>query len=424
MSTPVWNIETNSDLTAESGSAAGHTTFPPETAAARLTDRAGASYPVLPSMATPTWYLDTTGTATPGGKIGPRHIQLFWHSNTGAIPAGSLMPPLTPTASADPNNKGSKGLDSIGISGHNIYINGGTNPSYTTHGPQTTVGLTGYWSQATPPVWVPLAPSTTYTITVQPFKLQPGINGLTPGTAILGTKSASLSVTTPAATTTTQQVTTNPGPPGGVTLTAPLPVITSTAGGPISLTWNRIAGATSYEVWDNNTLGDTLVLDPSNPGFFIGDTRIVASVSQPALPATQVTVNTPNYTAPSLPVRIKVRAVKTDSNGTAYSAFSPTMYATIPAALNIPAVPAAPTVAFTGHNALVTVVPGTVSSSFGPAAFYNVYDGAKFITQLTAPTLTTHIIYSGAGVAYSITVVAGNSKGLSAASPATAGTSS
>ncbi|MFI9271829.1 hypothetical protein ACIGXM_14080 [Kitasatospora sp. NPDC052896] len=416
MTTPIWNLETNSDLTAEPGSAAGNTTFPPETAAQRIAARpSNYGKPFVPP--TPIWGVDGSGNPTNGGFITPTSFQLFWHSNIGQIPAGSKMPPLPPTASADPNNLGSKGIDSIGIGGHNIYINGAANPSLFIRGSKLNTVVTGYWSTATPPVWTPVAPSTTYFVRVEPVDTT---------LVATGNLSATLSVTTPAATTTSQQVTTPPGPPGGVTLVAPLPVITSSAGGPIEITWNRISTATGYEVWDNNTPGDDLQPDPSRPGFFIGDTLIVGSIAQPALPATAVTVYTPNYTVPRTPFRIRVRSIKTDSNGTAYSAFSPTMYGTIPAALAAPAAPAAPTLGGTITAGLVhlDLTEPAVSPTAGPPEWYAVYDGTKRVALLNAPlgTAPQVTLQYAVSQAYSFTVVCGNSLGVSPASAALAGT--
>lgn len=433
MTTPITNIETNSDLTAESGSLAGRTTTPPETAAARITDRQAVSYPVIPAPPTPIWYTNSSGTAIPGGTVTPTSIQLFWKSNVGAIAAGSKMPPLPPTASADPINKGSAGVQHLGVGGHNIYINGATSPSLRLRGPATTAIITGYFNSSG--VWTLIQPNTTYTIVVEacyPTGTLPGLqgNGPTTPSALAGTgsgnKSASLSVTTPLTTTTSQQVTTPPPTAGGVQLTAPVPVITAPAGVQISMSWNRVSQATGYELWDNNSTTNDLQPDPNNPGFFLGDYK-VGTITQVALPATTVTYMTPAYQIPGVPFRLKVRSVKTDSNGTAYSAFSPVLRGTIPPALTAPATPPAPTAANNAspaHSVNVTVNANSSFTGGNAPEYYKIYDGATLKTQLTAAQIGTpyQIQYAGSGVNYSITVVAGNSKGLSVASPAATGT--
>jgi hypothetical protein len=412
-----WNIETNSDLTAEAGTAVGLDTLPPETVAGRLSDRAGASYPQKAALTAPVWYQDSTATNIPGGAVRPRAIHLFWQALQGAIPAGSKMPPLSPTGGGDLTNKGSKGVANIGVGATNIYVGGVTAaPSLRIKSPSANTVVTGYWSSATPPVWVPIVPSTTYAFVLESCDPVTGVGS--------GVKSASLSVTTPATSTTTQNVTTPPGAPGGLTLTAPVPVIVSGAGSPLALTWNRVVGATTYEVWDNNTVGDDLTMDPANPGFNIGDVRINAAVAQPALPATQVTVNTPNYQHPGVPVRLKVRAIKTDSNGTAYSAFSPVLNLTIAPANSIPGVAPAPTPTNgSGHTVSVVINAPTISSSFPPPDYYKLFDGATLKATVAYPASAPVVLtYSGTGVAYSLTVVAGNAKGAAAASTAATGT--
>jgi hypothetical protein len=404
MSTPVneWNLETNTDLTGEPGSASGLTTSPPLTPAQRIANRpAGYGQKFVPP--TPQWYTNATGTLIPGGSLTPTSIQLFWHSNIGQIPATT-------------GNKGSKGLDSMGVGAHNLYINGATSPSLTIRGPKLNHVLTGYWSSATPAVWTPIVPNTAYTIVVEPCDTNQVASG---------NRSTALSVTTPATSTTSQQVTTNPKTPGNVALAAPLPVITSNAGGAIQLGWNRVPDATSYEVWDNNTVGTTLKPDPNNPGFYLGDTRVIASVAQPPA-GTPVTATTPNYTVPRVPVRLRVRAVKTDANGTAYSAFSPPVYATIPAALNAPAAPPAPALNGTVAAGLVhlNITAPTVSASNGAPEWYAVYDGTRRVAYLTgvlgaAPQVTLQYTVNQP---YSFTVICGNSQGASPASAALAGT--
>ncbi|KJK56231.1 hypothetical protein [Saccharothrix sp. ST-888] len=398
-----WNLETNEDLTSEPGTAAGLTTAPPLTPAQRIAARpANYGKPFVPP--TPQWYTNSAGTPIPGGQVTPTTIQLFWHSNVGQIAASA-------------NNKGSRGLDGIGIGAHNLYINGATSPSLTIRGPKLTTVLTGYWSAATPPVWTPLAPNTAYTVVVEACDTT---------LVASGNKSAALSVTTPATSTTSQQVTLPPEPAGGVALAAPLPVLTSNAGGVIQLSWVRSPHATSYEIWDNNTAGTTLKQDPANLGLYLGDTRVVASVPQPALPATTVTASTPAYTVPRTPVRLRVRAVRTDGNGTAYSSWSPTVYATIPAALNAPATASAPTLNGTVSAGLVklNLTAPTVSTSNGAPEWYAVYDGTKRVAYLTAPlgAAPQVTLQYGLSQAYSFTVVCGNSQGVAPASAALTGT--
>jgi hypothetical protein len=401
MSTPTnaWNLETTTDATAEPGSAAGLTTWPPLTYAARIAARpANYGKPFVPPA--PSWRTDSSGNPTPGGAVTPRSIQLSWLHNIGAI---------TPS----PGNKGSRGLDSIGVGGHNIYINGAAAPSLFIKGARTNTVITGYSASG---VWTPIQPATSYFIRVEPVDVN---------LVASGNLGPTLSVTTPAASTTSQQVTTNPKTPGNVALAAPLPVITSNAGGAIQLGWNRVVDATSYEVWDNNTVGTTLKPDPANPGFYLGDSRIISSIAQPPA-GTPVTASTPNYTVPRVPVRLRVRAVKTDANGTAYSAFSPTIYETIPAALNAPAAPPAPALNGTVAAGLVhlNITAPTVSPSNGAPEWYAVYDGTKRVAYLTgvlgaAPQVTLQYTVNQP---YSFTVVCGNSQGVSTASAALAGT--
>ncbi|AZM47763.1 hypothetical protein DMB38_20010 [Streptomyces sp. WAC 06738] len=167
-------------------------------------------------------------------------------------------------------------------------------------------------------------------------------------------------------------------------------------------------------------------MDPSRIGLNSHDVKI-GEVNQPSASTKTVTFTTPNYATPRQPFALKVRAVRTDSNGTAVSDFSPLLRGHLPATTVAPGTPGAPTLTTTpivGGQVKLTLTPPTVDSTHGAPEWYAVYDGARKVATAYAPLGTApHVtLQYAAAQTYSFTVVAGNSIGVSAASSALTGT--
>lgn len=415
-----WNLETNSDLTSEPGSPVGLLNDP-LTAAQRLTARP-SNYGARPEPPKPFWYKDIAGTAHGGGKVMTRVIQLFWHSGVGAIAAHAKMPPIPALPDADMTALGSKGIDSAGIEGHYLYVGTpGDTPSLILPGAKVSATITGYRDEDGD--WVPIAPDTEYDFTIKAYNSYRDKDGAL--VIQTGPASDTLTITTPERDTTDVGNLPLP-PPQDVALNAPLPIINSASTKNISLRWNKVPYATSYEVYDNSTPG-TEVMDDTRPGLNIGDT-LLATVSQPGGQG-PVTGDVGAYAVPGQPFALKVRTVRTmgDPETTSRSIFSPLILGQIPPAQAVPGVPGAPTLTVSpvvGGRAKLTIVPPTIDSTHGAPSWYAVYDGTLKLGTVTPPLGDPphfEVLYPAAK-AYNFKVVAGNSWGASAPSTALTGT--
>lgn len=409
-----WNIETNSELTAEPGSPVALVNAP-RTAEQRVADRP-AEYgdSVVPPK--PSWYKTADGDDTGAGRIEPREIQLFWHSNIGEIQAHSQMPPLPPTPDAGGYNLGSRGLDHIYIAGHRIILTG--KGDITVPGADTDVILTGYWNRTDPvhPQWVRIQPTTAYTVTVAAYNHD----------NVYGPESDPLTVTTPAVGYDRQHTTLPPGPVNDLQFSAPLPVITSSGGGPVLLRWNKQLNVTKYEVYNNPSRETDVPMDLTRPGLNVGDVKL-GEIAQPAGNTQTVTTTTPNFTTPELRLALKVRAVRTDADGTAVGPFSTVLRSQLPPATAAPGKAGAPTLTespVVGGQVKLTLVPPSIGPANGAPTYYAVYDGTRKVATVSAPLGTApHVTLAyKPSQAYSFTVVAGNSLGTGTASTALTGT--
>lgn len=414
MANEKWNLETNGALTAEPGSPVA-LVDPPRTAEKRVADRPtdyGDS--VVPPK--PTWYKTTDGDDTGAGRVMPYEIQLFWHSNIGEIKAHSKMPPMPPLPDQGGYNLGSRGLDHIYIGGHRITVVG--EGDVIVPGGDTDAIVHGYWDRTDPvhPQWVRVQPETAYTVTVAAYNHDNAY----------GPDSDALTVTTPAVGFDQQHNTRPPGPVNDLSFASPLPVITSSAGGPVTLRWNRQVNVTKYEVFNNSSRETDVPMDLARPGLNVGDTKL-GEINQPGGTNQTVSFTTPNFTAPDLRLALKVRAVRTDTNGTATGPFSTVLRSQLPPATAVPGKAGTPTLTespVVGGQVKLTLVPPSIGSVNGSPTYYAVYDGARQVASVDAPLgAPPHVTLSyKAGQAYSFTMVAGNSLGVGAASTALTGT--
>ncbi|MFC9505356.1 fibronectin type III domain-containing protein [Streptomyces sp. NPDC057002] len=400
-----WNLNTTGDLTAEPGSAVGLADYPPATPAERLAARP-AEYGDQVVPPAPIWYLDTEGDPHSHGVTEPYEFTLFWRSNIGQADADP----------ADSYYMGVAGLQGVGVAGHRITIN--TTGELHHPGGESSATVNGFWDKTDPedPVWTAIEPETEYTVTVAAHN-QAGE---------YGPESDELTLTTPAVGYDLRALTLPPLPPQDVDFAAALPVITTSGGGAIQLRWTKIANVTKYEIFDNSARDNTEGMDPSRIGLFESDTKI-GEVNQPGSGTTVVTFDTPNYTAPGQPFALKVRAVRTDSNGTAYSAFSPVLRGVIPPSSVAPGQAGAPTLTTTpivNGQVKLTLTAPTIDSTHGAPAWYAIYDGTRKVTTVNAPLGTApHVTFTYPyGANYSFTVQAGNSAGTGPASTALTGT--
>ncbi|WP_125936328.1 hypothetical protein [Streptomyces sp. WAC 06738] len=177
MANEQWNLNTTTALTAEPGSPVGLVN-PPLTADQRVSARpSGYGDQTVPPK--PLWYLDPQGNPHSHGVAEPYKILLFWRSNVGEQNADL----------ADSYYMGVAGLQSVGVTGHKITVNGGD-----VHHPggETSATLTGFWDRTDPdnPVWTAIAPDTDYTITIaahnQEFGYGPDSDPITVHTPALG----------------------------------------------------------------------------------------------------------------------------------------------------------------------------------------------------------------------------------------------
>lgn len=403
MANEKWNLNTSGDLTAEPGTPVGLIN-PPLTPDQRLAARPeDYGEQVVPPK--PLWHLGPDGNAHSYGITEPHKILLFWRSNIGQ-------------ADADLDDRyytGVRGLQGIGIAGHKITVNGTGEVHHP--GAETSATIDGYWDNTDPdaPVWTPIEPETEYTFTVAAHNQQNEY----------GPASDPLTVTTPAVGYDQKKLTLPPRPPNDLEFAAPLPLITSAAGGTIQLRWTKIPGVTKYEVYDNTAQDTTDAMDLGRIGLSESDVKL-GEVNQPA-GAGPVTFTTTAYKVPRTRFALKVRAVLTDATGTAVSAFSTPLRGTIPAATVAPGKPNAPTftTAPTSDGQLqITLTAPTINASNGAPEWYAVYDGTRKVATVSAPLGTApHVtLQYAAGQSYSFTAVAGNSAGVSPASNALAGT--
>lgn len=404
MANEKWNLNTTSALTAEPGSPTGLVN-PPRTAEQHVADRpSDYGEQVVPPK--PLWYLDKDANPHSRGVTEPYKVLLFWRSNIGDMPADL----------DDSYYMGVRGLQGIGVAGHLVTVNG-TGEIYQP-GSESSATITQYWDNTDPEnsVLTEIEPETEYTFTVAAHN-QAGE---------YGPASDPLTITTPAVGYEFQHLTLPPRPPNDIDFAAPLPVITSAGGGGIQLRWTKIANVTKYEIFDNTSQDTTEAMDPSRIGLNESDVKL-GEVNQPGAGTTVVSFTTPNYTVPRRRFSLKVRAVRTDSNGTAVSEFSTPLRGTIPASNNAPGKPGAPTftTAPTSNGQIkITIVPPAIGTVNGPPEWYALYDGTRKVATVDAPLGTApHVqLQYAAGQSYSFTTVAGNSAGISPASNALAGT--
>ncbi|MFV0135445.1 hypothetical protein ACLGIH_19875 [Streptomyces sp. HMX87] len=402
MANEKWNLNTSGDLTAEPGTPVGLVN-PPRTADQRVADRP-ADYGEQVAPPKPLWYLDSAGNAHSYGITEPHKILLFWRSNVGQQDADL----------DDRYYTGVRGLQSIGVTGHKITVNGTGDVHHP--GGETSATIDGYWDRTDPanPVWTSIKPETQYTFTVAAHNAQ----------YEYGPASDPLTITTPAVGYDQRKLTLPPRPPNDIDFAAPLPVISSAAGGTIQLRWTKIPNVTKYEIYDNTAQDTTDAMDLGRIGLSESDAKL-GEVTQPA-GAGPVTFTTPAYKVPRTRFALKVRAVRTDANGSAVSEFSTPLRGTIPAATNPPGKPNAPTftTAPTSDGQLqITITAPTINASNGAPEWYALYDGTRKVATLSAPLGTApHVtLQYAAGQSYSFTTVAGNSAGSSTPSNALAG---
>ncbi|MEU1816042.1 fibronectin type III domain-containing protein [Streptomyces roseifaciens] len=449
MANEKWNLNTTADLTAEPGTPEGLTNWPPVPAQARVDARPN-DYGRPPRPPAPLWFTDgaqPTPNPIPGGQVTPTSIQLFWRSNVGEIPKGSKMPPLPPATGGDATNSGSKGVDSAGLDGHFLTI---TSPTISTAprirlvGPEVTTIISGFWYPNPNPgpdvpamLWEPIKPGTAYTIKIRGYNSYVAFKPADPKRPYVeqeGDDSAPLTVTTPAADPNRTDPIINPTPPADVALSSPMALTVGSTQQTIYLRWVRVNTATKYEVWDNNTISNTSDLggmDPARPGLMLGD-RKLADVPQPTDPTDPnyyvINYRLPAYTTPGQPYALKVRAVRDPGGGRpiTYSDFSPVLRGTVPDATSVPSAPLAPALTETpvvGGLVKLTINPGPVDASHGPAAYYNVLVGGKVVGTVRAPLgAPPHFTYQAppgdSTSTISVTIVAGNSLGATQPGPA------
>ncbi|MFD9815085.1 fibronectin type III domain-containing protein [Streptomyces sp. NPDC059080] len=413
MANETWNLETNSELTAEPGSPLS-LVDPPLTAEERVADRP-TDYGDTAVPSKPTWYKTAEGHDTGAGRVMPYEIQLFWHSNIGQIAEHAKMPPLPPLPDAGGSSLGSRGLDHIYIAGHRLTIVG--EGDVIVPGGDTDAILTGYWDRTDPvrPQWVRVQPETEYTVTVAAYNHDD----------VYGPESDPLTLTTPAIGFDQQHNTLPPTAPDNLAFAAPLPVITTAAGGPLVLSWDRQRDATKYEVYNNATRETDVPMDPDRIGLDIGDVKL-GEIDQPTGTNQTITFTTPAFTTPDTRLALKVRSVRTDTNGTAVSAFSTVLRSQIPPAVSAPGKAGTPTLTespVVGGQVKLTLTPPPIGIVNGAPTFYAVYDGTRKVATVQAPLGDApHVTLSyTAGQAYSFTVVAGNSLGVGPASAALTG---
>ncbi|MEV5265237.1 fibronectin type III domain-containing protein [Streptomyces werraensis] len=404
MANEKWHLNTTSDLTAEAGSPVGLVN-PPRTPAERLADRpADYGQQVVPPK--PLWYQDRAGNPHSHGVTEPYTVTLFWRSNVGH----------EAERPEDSYYMGVTGLQGVGVAGHRVSVNG-TGEVHQPGGESSAV-ITGYWDNTDPanPVWTQIQPDTEYTFTVAAHN-QAGE---------YGPASDPLTVRTPAVGYDRQRITLPPRPPNDVDFAAPLPTMLSPAGGPVRLRWTVVPHVTKYEIYDNTAQDSTDGMDTGRPGLSESDIKL-GEIPQPPAGTTTLTFTTPNYTVPRRRFALKVRAVRTDANGTAVSEFSPYLRGQIPAANHAPGTPPAPafTTAPTADGQLqITLTAPTVDTTHGAPEWYAIYDNNRKVAVVDAPLGTpphATLAYE-AGQEYSLTVVAGNSAGVSAPSEPLAGT--
>jgi hypothetical protein len=322
------NLLTNVDLTSDREDLTGRTTLPPRTPAEVLADRATWVPPYGQAKApeAPVWYKAPDGTTdVAGGRVSDVSIQLFWKSNVGNIADNSLMPPYPPTANTDPKVRGIpavKGLDCLGIAGHNIYAAEGTGTPaliLTLRRADLDTVITGFYVTTTdpgpPPVttttWVPIKPETVYKFQVEAFAFD--------GTK--GPKSAVLTVTTPKTSDAHDtQAFLVPDPPRDFEVTK---VDDPAAATPKAyFSWAQGELATHYELYYRIKTTSAVAMDPARPGLMVGDV-LAATIAAPASPTAPVTADMP--VTPKTAYTVKVRAKRTVGADTSFSSFAPEM---------------------------------------------------------------------------------------------------
>jgi hypothetical protein len=425
-----WNLNTGFDLTSEAGTPEG-LTDPPASVADRIADR-GNDYGAPYTPPVPVVYKDVTGTAIPGGQITHQSVQLFWHSDIGKIPAGSIMPPFPPTAGPTPptpvrGNAGSKGIDAVYIWGHRIYE--GSTLIWESKGPQTTATIDVPRMLANKNSWTP---GSSHTIKIaalrMPYTQQDGTYVAPAETAKSDPITFSLAAAPTAVVVGAWQ------PPADLQLVMPIPPAQPSTGralGPLTVKFKPPMPLKSddyFELWSNKTPPGTnyQATVPGGGGLLSGD-YLVATISAPVTVTNgYVTAQTTaavsgSFGPPNMPYALKVRMVRPSSSQLTYGPFSSTVWGRLPKATDAPG---APTVAVSGTPLNITITPATTTSSVGPAAYWQITDSGdvKRSFRVTADQTTVALNWATAGQAYNITVVAVSSAGNSAASTAVTGT--
>ncbi|MFE2283894.1 hypothetical protein ACFXDJ_06950 [Streptomyces sp. NPDC059443] len=303
-------LETGTDLTAAREDLAGRDALDPtpNTVADILTDRASYVPPygsaVVPPA--PQWWQSQGPVPRPvtGGQGTPHEISLSWRSGMGAI-------------APKPVNTGSRGLNSIGIREHRLYVgapapapeDGSTpapdkvppppaTPTMTVTGPEVTAHFAGYWQPAVdpaPPVWTPIAPNQLYAVQVSAVSTD-GVEGprseiLVVNTHTVLTAGERDDVVPPLAPRDFQLL-------RMPDMTLPAPKVT--------VSWRQIPTATSYEVYSNVIGTGAAAMDTTRPGMLTGDV-LVGTVTPPADFNSVVQFDVP-VTVPNRQHTIKVRS--------------------------------------------------------------------------------------------------------------------
>ncbi|MFE6745905.1 hypothetical protein ACFVGM_08650 [Kitasatospora purpeofusca] len=426
-----FNLNTSSDLTAERGTTEGLTDYPPATAAERIAARPNDyGKPFVPP--TPLPLRDAAGTTVPGGLVTHKIAHLFWHSNVGQIPAGSIMPPLPPTPGPTPptpvrGSAGSAGIDGAGIFGHRVYE--GSTLIWETRGPATTARLDVDQLLANRGAWTP---GSSHSVKIAalgyPYTQSDGTYVPPVESAKSATITLSLAASPPAVVIGAWQA------PTDLQIVMPMPPAQPSTGrplGPVVLRFKAPAPLRAddyFELWSNRTPAGLTFQStlPGSGGLLSGDYK-VADINPPfTLSGGYVVAQTTadvagSFGPPGMPYAFKVRMVRPASDELEVGPFSTVLAGRLPQAVNAPGTP---TVALAGTPLTITVTPAATTSSVGPAAYWQIVDSGdvKRSFRVTADQTAIPITWATAGQAVSITVSAVNAAGTSAASTAATGT--
>ncbi|MCJ0868124.1 hypothetical protein [Streptomyces sp. AP-93] len=344
------NLLDNTDLTAERDDfvypdddpdpakrgKSSRTGEPPATAEERIADRADwvPAYGSAPVPPAPRWFQSQGVGSRPvtGGRGSGHEISLAWTSGVGAIPKGSKTPPLTPVPNGDPVNAGARGLDSIGIGEHRLYVGApapappdGTTPpagdvppppatpTMVLTGAGTTVHFDGYFLPAVdpaPPVWTPIAANKVYAVQVAAVSAD-GVEGARSEVLVVNTHARvdpdELDDVVPPLAPPDFQLLRMPD------MAAPSPKV--------KVSWRPVPNAAGYEVYLRVVGTGAAGMDPTRPGLLTGDV-LAGTAPQPAVPGAvvefEIPVSRPNAQH-TLKVRSKRVAVREGEDETKFS---------------------------------------------------------------------------------------------------------